>query len=89
MGQAFIFFLVLVMTAPLAAAIFAGIRTIVSTITGLQGFSLMFELIEVFDCCLPFSLIQLCYTLSLVGSVIAGFLISRKVASIIMNLKIS
>lgn len=85
MGQALIFLLVLGTTAPLAGAIFLGIRTIFQTINGISGFALMFDVIEVLDCCLPFSLITLLSTLSLVGSVIASFLIARKVASIIMG----
>lgn len=86
MGQALIFLVVLTMTAPLAAAIFTGIRAIFQTIQGISGFALMFDVIEVLDCCLPFSLITLISTLSVVGSVIASFLIARKVAGVILSL---
>lgn len=85
MGQALIFLFVLGMTAPLAAGIFLAARTLFQTIQGISGFALMFDVIEVLDCCLPFSLITLLGTLSLAGSAVAAFLIARKVASIILG----
>lgn len=86
MGQTLIFLLVLALTAPLAGGIFTAIRTVYQFIQGITGFRLMFEVISVMDCCLPFSLVQLLNTLSLAGSVIAAFLTARKIASIIFGL---
>lgn len=86
MGQTLIFFLTLALTAPLAGGIFVAIRAIVQFIQGFQGFSLMYEIIAVMDCCLPFSIVQLLNTISLLGSAIATFVLARKIFGIISSL---
>lgn len=86
MATAFFFIVAMGVIFPACVAVVNAFNAFVNFLSTVAGFNLMFDIFEVLDCCLPFSLIAVILQLAAAFSIIVSFVVSRKLVTVLMNL---